>query len=105
MIRFEIYAHESLEKPVVDELLPVPPDIHDPEGRSGRRFSMIRGVAGRGASGTSMGDDIWPESNIKLILYASDDEADDIRKSIEKIRAKFPKLGLAVFVTTGFSEW
>ncbi len=105
MIKIEIYAHESLEGPLLEELVPVPPNAHDPEGKSGRPFSIFREVAGRGSSGTSMGDNIWPEANIKLVLFIEENQENRIQNSIEKIRARYPKLGLAVFTQAGFSEW
>ena len=104
MNKIEIYAHESLEKPILDALVPVPPGAHDPEGKTGRAFSIIRNVGGRGASGTSMGDDVWPETNIKLELFINMPEVDDIVKSIARIRSLYPKLGLAVFIHDGIRE-
>lgn len=105
MTKLEIYAHESLEKPLLKALVPVPPDAHDPEGRSGRAYSLIRQVAGRGFSGTSMGDDIWPESNIKMELFVEEDELEELRAAIGLIRSTYPKLGLAVFVRDGFRDF
>ena len=104
MIRIEIYAHESLEKPLLEALVPVPPGTHDQEGTSGRPYSMIRGVAGRGTSGTSMGDDIWPETNILLVLFVEDKEHEEILDSISQLRLMYPKLGLAVFTLGGYEE-
>ncbi len=105
MIKIEIYAHESLEGPLLEELVPVPPDAHDPEGKSGQPFSIFRKVAGRGSSGTSMGDDIWPETNIILVLFIEENKKNMIKNSIERIRTRYPKLGLAVFTQAEFSEW
>jgi len=105
MIRVEIIAHEALEKPLTDALVPVPPGTHDPEGRTGRPFILSRQVAGRGMSGSSFGNDVWPESNVKFILYIKEEEEKGIRDEIRGIRSRFPKLGLAVFVTSGYDEW
>ena len=105
MIRVEIIAHEALEKPLLDALAPIPPGSHDPEGRTGRPFILIRGTAGRGMSGSSFGDDVWPETNIKIILFVADDEETGIRDEIRGLRSRFPKLGLAVFAVSGYDEW
>ena len=105
MIRVEIIAHEALEKPLIDALVPVPPGTHDPEGKTGRSFIMIRDTAGRGMSGSSFGDDVWPESNIMLILFVEEDDAQGIRDKLRGIRSRFPKLGLAVFAVSGYDEW
>lgn len=105
MIRVEIIAHEALEKPLLDALAPLPPGVHDPEGRSGRPFLITRGTAGRGMSGSSFGDDVWPESNIVLVLYIEEDDVPGIREGLAGIRRDFPKLGLAVFAAPGYDEW
>ena len=105
MIRVEIIAHEALEKPLLDALAPLPPGIHDPEGRSGRPYVLIRGTAGRGASGSSFGDDVWPESNIMIILYVEPGDEQSIREELKGIRQRFPGLGLAVFAAPGYDEW
>ncbi len=105
MLRIEIIAHEALEKPLLDALAPLPPGVHDPEGRSGRSFTLIRGSAGRGASGSSFGDDVWPESNIMIILFIESGEVQGVRTEIGTIRRQFPKLGMAVFAVSGYDEW
>lgn len=105
MIRVEIIAHEALEKPLIDALVPVPPGTHDPEGCTGRPFIMIRETAGRGISGSSFGDDVWPESNIMLILFVKEGDVQGIRDELRDIRSRFPKLGLAVFAVSGYDEW
>ncbi len=105
MIRVEIIAHEALEKPLIDALVPVPPGTHDPEGKTGRPFTMVREVAGRGMSGSSFGDDVWPESNIMLILFIEEVDVQGIRDKLRGIRSRFPKLGLAVFAIPGYDEW
>ncbi len=105
MIRVEIIAHEALEKPLIDALVPVPPGTHDPEGKTGRPFTMVREVAGRGMSGSSFGNDVWPESNIVLILFVDDVDVQGIREKLQGIRSRFPKLGLAVFALPGYDEW
>lgn len=105
MIRIEIIAHEALEKPLIAALAPVPVGSHDPEGRSGRPFVLIREVAGRGMSGSSFGDDVWPETNIKIVLFIDESEEPEIRTGLKEIRIRFPKLGLAVFAASGYDEW
>lgn len=105
MVRVEIVAHEALEQPLIAELAPVPSGSHDPEGRSGRPFIMIRDVAGRGMSGSSFGDDVWPETNVKIILFLEESEEPAIRESLKAVRKRFPKLGLAAFAVRGYDEW
>jgi hypothetical protein len=105
MIRVEIIAHEALERPLVEALAPVPAGSHDPEGKTGRPFIMIRDVAGRGMSGSAFGDDVWPETNVKIILFVEEDEEPGIRESLKTIRSRFPKLGLAAFAVAGYDEW
>ncbi len=66
---------------------------------------MVREVAGRGMSGSSFGDDVWPESNIMLILFIEEVDVQGIRDKLRGIRSRFPKLGLAVFAIPGYDEW
>jgi hypothetical protein len=101
----EIIAHEALEKPLLDTLVPVPPESRDPEGRSGRPFTMIRHAAGRGMSGSCFGNDVWPETNVQIVLYLNEEDIADIRRSVQAVRARYPKLGLAVFVAEDYHEW
>ena len=105
MTRVEIIAHEALEFPLMEALVPVPADAHDPEGRSGRPFTLIRDVAGRGMSGSSFGNDVWPENNIKIVLFLEDDEEPGIRAALKGVRRRYPKLGLAAFAVNGYDEW
>ena len=105
MIRVEIIAHEALEAPLLEALVPVPKDAHDPEGRSGRPFTMIRDAAGRGLSGSSFGDEVWPETNIKIVLFLTEAEEDGVREALKGIRRRFPELGLAAFAVSGYDEW
>lgn len=105
MIRIEIHAHEALENPLLEALAPVPADAHDPEGRSGRPFTMIRGAAGRGMSGSSFGDEVWPETNIKIVLFVDECDETVIRQGLSDVRRQYPKLGLAAFAVRGYDEW
>jgi len=105
MTRVEIIAHEALEGPLLGALAPVPGDAHDPEGRSGRPFTLVRQAAGRGMSGSAFGDDVWPETNIKIVLFLENSEEQAVRDAIRIIRRSYPKLGLAVFALSGYDEW
>ena len=105
MTRVDIIAHEALEGPLMKALVPVPAGAHDPEGRSGRPFTLLRGAAGRGMSGSSFGDDVWPESNVTLVLWVDDGEEIELRRLLAEVRGRFPGLGLAVFAQPGYHEW
>ena len=105
MTRVEIIAHEALEAPLMEALAPVPTDAHDPEGRSGRPFTLSRGVAGRGMSGSSFGDEVWPETNLRIVLFVGADDEARIRDALKGVRRRFPKLGLAAFAASGYDEW
>ena len=105
MTRVEIVAHEALEKPLLEALAPVPTGSGDSEGRSGRPFTMIRNVAGRGMSGSSFGDEVWPESNIRIVLFVDDNEEKTLRSALADVRSRFSGLGLAAFAQSGYHEW
>ncbi len=101
MTRFEIFAHEALETPLMEALCPIPEGTDTVEGKVGRPFTMVHHVAGRGSSGSSLGNEIWPETNIQLILFVDEAASDAILQGIADVRAKFPQLGLAAFCTRG----
>ncbi len=105
MTRVEIIAHEALEAPLIEELMPIPANSHDSEGRSGKPFTLSRGVAGRGRSGSCFGDEVWPETNIRIVLFVESDEETRIRGALKRVRERFPKLGLAAFAASDYDEW
>ncbi len=96
MIRLEIIAHEALEEPLMDEFT---------MGKEGRSFTLFRRAAGRGRSGSAFGDEVWPESNVMMILFLEEHEEALVRARIQNIRRRFPRLGLAAFALPGCCEW
>ncbi|MCG8452483.1 MAG: hypothetical protein MI717_04795 [Spirochaetales bacterium] len=105
MTKIEIIAHEALEEALIQALVPVPPGQEQNMGKAGHPFTLMKGLAGRGASGSAFGDDVWPESNLSLILFRDESELEEIRKNVDNLRKDFPNLGLAVFIQRGYDEW
>ncbi|MDC7233591.1 MAG: hypothetical protein PQJ58_10185 [Spirochaetales bacterium] len=102
MIRMDIFAHEALELPLREALAAVPEGSLKGEGKEGQPFTLFRQVAGRGSSGSSFADDVWPESNISMVFFIEDDQEDRFRDAIRDIRQAYPLLGLAVFAAEGY---
>lgn len=62
-------------------------------------YTKIPGVFGKGkASGTHLGDDVWPGRNNLLLVHCSPSEAKSLISCIKQLRAKLGKEGVKAFV-------
>ncbi|MCK9595464.1 MAG: hypothetical protein PHH68_03910 [Candidatus Omnitrophica bacterium] len=62
-------------------------------------YTKINGVFGKGlASGTHMGDDIWPGKNNLLFVGCSAGEAKQLISAVKKLRESLGKEGIKAFV-------
>jgi len=62
-------------------------------------YTKIDGAFGKGAaSGTHMGDDIWPGKNNLLFVGCSAEEAKKIISAVKKLRESLGKEGVKAFV-------
>jgi len=88
MIRVEIIANRSVEENILEALA---------KGEVGKFYTKIPSVWGVGACGPRMGDAVWPEENFALIIWCEQDEADQIKEAIVKVKQKFPGEGIKIF--------
>lgn len=65
----------------------------------GQHFTKTSGVMGKGNTVPKMGDDTWPQTNIKYMMVIENSELEKIRDIITYLRGKFPDEGIACFVT------
>ena len=90
MKRIEIIYSQALHEDLFDQFSIIP---------NANCYTIIPMVHGKGFTDPKMGDDIWPETNEIVILYTeSDDVVEKIKKSIAKIKGKYPREGCAMFV-------
>lgn len=88
MTRIEIFANQALEKELL-QILPLQ------EGSP--CYSLIRQVEGAGLSGLCLGNQVWPEENILVILYLDETQLEPLAQRLRKLREDFPLQGLAIF--------
>jgi hypothetical protein len=88
MRRLEIIANRSIEE-----------DMFDLFKRRGivNYYTKIPVVHGVGNSGPRMGDHVWPEENVILIIYCDEEEANAIREAIEELKLFFKDEGIKLF--------
>ncbi len=95
MLKLEIIANQALEAPLIEIM---------PEKNSKPCYTMLKQVDGAGYSGICLGNDVWPEENVMFILFIDEPELAIIKQSIDRIRKRFPLLGLSVFCHEGIKE-
>ncbi len=62
-----------------------------------KSYTKIPIVHGEGNSFPKMGDSIWPEENILMIIYTEDGEAELILECIRELKQLFPNEGVKCF--------
>ncbi|MDD5465519.1 MAG: hypothetical protein PHP73_04150 [Candidatus Omnitrophica bacterium] len=89
MLKMVMIAYnEAIDDEVMDAL----------ENCSLENYTKINGVFGRGAaSGTHLGDDIWPGRNNILYAACLEAQAKQLLSSIKELRKKLGKEGLKAF--------
>ncbi|MCL1992023.1 MAG: hypothetical protein FWG66_03635 [Spirochaetes bacterium] len=92
MIRIEIFANHSVEE-----------NIHEALAKEGvgKHYTKIPHILGNGSSGPRLGDSIWPEENLALIIWCSKADAKKVQKAVARVKEKFPAEGITMFATQG----
>jgi len=88
MIRLEIIANHSVEENILEALAK--------EGVA-RYYTKYPTIFGVGSSGPRMGDPIWPEENLALVIWCEVEEARTIKRVVEGVKEHFPDEGVKVF--------
>ncbi len=88
MKRIEIIANRAVES-----------DLFDAFTKRGivKNYTKIPVALGMGNSDPKMGDHIWPEENIILIIYCEEDEAQQIRDAVAEVKSFFTQEGIKLF--------
>ncbi|MDR2177690.1 MAG: hypothetical protein LBP20_06575 [Treponema sp.] len=92
MFRVEIIANHSVEENILEAF--------SREG-VGKFYTKYPNVFGVGNSGPRMGDAIWPEENMALVVWCEEDEARGIAHAVEEVKKQFPDEGIRVFGLPG----
>lgn len=74
-------------------------DIFDgfKERNIGKKYTKINGVMGAGCSNPRLGDAIWPQLNVYMLIVCDESEAQKIVEVVEKVRKLYPTEGIACF--------
>ncbi|MDR2374835.1 MAG: hypothetical protein LBD96_00180 [Treponema sp.] len=88
MIRVEIIANHSVEENILEAF--------SREG-VGKFYTKYPNVFGIGNSGPRMGDAVWPEENLALVVWCEEDEARGIAQAVDEVKKQFPDEGIRVF--------
>ena len=88
MKRIEIIANQSIEA-----------DLFEAINRrgAGKKFTKVPGIMGAGNSDPKMGDHIWPEENVMIIIYCDEQEAQLLKEAVREVKEHFPREGLKLF--------
>ena len=61
------------------------------------QYTKIPTAYGIGNSDPKMGDHIWPEENIILVVYCNEMEAEKIREAVMEVKSFFTQEGIKLF--------
>ena len=89
MIRAEIFANQSMQDLLLNNLEAAIPDFF---------YSIVPLAHGRGGESYKLGSTTWPETNVIIIAYCEDDKENTIRTVVDYIKEKFPQEGIKLFV-------
>ena len=90
--RCEIIANQSVEEDVVNSLETSIPGIE---------YTIDENLYGRGRNSRKLGNSVWPEMNFVLTSYVNDCTVQEIRLCIARVKEKFPREGINLFVIGG----
>lgn len=88
MRRLEIIINQSIESDLFETFARL---------NVARHYTKIPGAHGVGNSDPKMGDHIWPEENVILIIYCKKEEAALIDEAVQDVKKRFPNEGLKIF--------
>ncbi|MDC7232595.1 MAG: hypothetical protein PQJ58_05150 [Spirochaetales bacterium] len=88
MRRVEIIVNQSIEADLFESFSSRGVASH---------YTKIPGAHGVGNSDPKMGDHIWPEENVVLIIYCKKEEAALIEDAVKDVKKRFPSEGLKIF--------
>lgn len=63
----------------------------------GKKYTKLNNVMGVGCSLPRLGDAIWPQLNVQLIIFCNENEAKEIVEVVEVVRKLYPTEGVACF--------
>ncbi len=89
MIRVEIFANQSMEDLLLNNLEAAIPDFY---------YSVVPLSHGRGGETRKLGTTTWPETNVIIISYCDDGVLAKIETVVNYIKEKHKAEGIKLFV-------
>ncbi|MDA3959016.1 PG0541 family transporter-associated protein [Oceanispirochaeta sp.] len=89
MTRVEIIVNQSIEADLFEAFA---------HHQVVKHYTKIPSAHGVGRSDPKMGDHIWPEENVVIIVYCKKKEAEQIKEAVQEVKRKFPQEGLKIFM-------
>lgn len=88
LFRVEIILSQSIEEDFVTAFM---------KKDTGKMYTKLPMVMGRGVTDPKMGDAIWPQLNCMYIIICTGEQADVIKGIIADLHREYPNEGLACF--------
>ena len=89
--RLEIIMSQSIEEDFVTAFM---------REETGRMFTKLPVVMGRGVTDPKMGDAVWPQLNCMYIVICTKEQAQVVKGIIADLHKEYPREGLACFKST-----
>lgn len=86
--RLEIIMSQSIEEDFVTAFM---------KEDTGRMFTKLPVVMGRGVTEPKMGDAVWPQLNCMYIIICTQEQAKVVKSIIKRLHQEYPNEGLACF--------
>jgi hypothetical protein len=89
MKRLELIANRSVENEIINALEETIQDFY---------YTLLPQIQGRGKTRYRLGTTTWPEMNFLLISYLDDESTVIAQAAIKKVKERFPKEGIKLFI-------
>ena len=66
---------------------------------TGRMFTKLPVVMGRGVTDPKMGDAVWPQLNCMYIIICTKEQAEVTKAIVSRLHQEYPREGLACFTS------
>lgn len=88
--RLEIVMSQSIEEDFVAAFM---------KEDTGRMFTKLPVVMGRGVTDPKMGDAVWPQLNCMYIIICTKEQAEVTKAIVSRLHQEYPREGLACFTS------
>lgn len=94
VVRLEITMSQAIEEDFVTKFM-----AED----TGKKFTKLPVVMGRGNTEPKMGDAVWPQVNCMYIVFCTEDQSQHVVDIVLELRSVYPNEGIACFKSSAES--